>query len=70
MTEAEAGNNSIDAESEIEERPARLFAIDALPGVIMITMALDHANTFISHGKLGLEFWAAASRSTVTRCNS
>ena len=57
MTEAEAGSNSIDAESEIEEKPARLFAIDGLRGVIMITMVLDHANTFISHGKLGLEFW-------------
>lgn len=41
-----------------EDKPPRLISLDALRGVIMITMALDHANTFISHGKLELEFWA------------
>ena len=57
LTEADAGSNSVISASETKPLTERLFAIDALRGVIMITMALDHANTFISHGKLGLEFW-------------
>ncbi len=56
MTETDVGSNRVVAASEVGEKPVRLFAIDAVRGVIMITMALDHSNTFISHGKLGLEF--------------
>jgi len=29
-----------------------------LRGLIIIVMALDHANQFIAHGKLGFELWA------------
>ncbi len=36
----------------------RLLPLDALRGVIIIVMALDHANSFIADGKLELELWA------------
>lgn len=36
----------------------RLSQLDALRGVIIILMALDHANSFIAHGKLEPELWA------------
>jgi uncharacterized membrane protein len=35
----------------------RLSALDSLRGFIMVVMALDHANSFISHGKRELELW-------------
>lgn len=35
----------------------RLLPVDALRGMIIVVMALDHANTFISNGKLGPEMW-------------
>ncbi len=37
---------------------ARLQPLDALRGFIIILMALDHANSFIAHGKLEPELWA------------
>lgn len=37
---------------------SRLAPLDALRGVIIILMALDHANSFIAHGKLAPELWA------------
>lgn len=37
---------------------ARLPAIDALRGFIIVLMALDHANSFIARGKLYPEMWA------------
>jgi uncharacterized membrane protein len=36
----------------------RLAPLDALRGVIIILMALDHANSFIAHSKLAPELWA------------
>jgi uncharacterized membrane protein len=39
-------------------KPTRLAPVDALRGVIIILMALDHANSFIAHGKLEPELWA------------
>ena len=35
----------------------RLSPLDSLRGFIMVVMALDHANSFISHGKRELELW-------------
>jgi uncharacterized membrane protein len=37
----------------------RLLPLDALRGLIIVVMALDHANQFIAHGKLGFELWAS-----------
>ncbi|NIO03205.1 MAG: DUF1624 domain-containing protein, partial [Proteobacteria bacterium] len=45
------------AESCPETRSPRLPALDALRGLIIVVMALDHANQFIAHGKVGLEQW-------------
>lgn len=39
-------------------KSTRLAPLDALRGFIMILMALDHANSFIAHGKLEPELWA------------
>jgi uncharacterized membrane protein len=36
---------------------ARLLSLDALRGLLMVLMALDHANQFIAHGKAGFELW-------------
>ena len=36
----------------------RLLPLDALRGFIIVLMALDHANSFIAHGKLEPELWA------------
>lgn len=38
----------------------RLLPLDILRGLLMVVMALDHANTFISHGKLGFELWTGS----------
>jgi uncharacterized membrane protein len=37
---------------------SRLLPLDALRGFTIVVMALDHANTFIAHGKLEFELWA------------
>lgn len=36
----------------------RLLPVDALRGFMIVLMALDHANSFIAHGKLEPELWA------------
>lgn len=40
-----------------EGKPARLFAVDALRGAIMVFMALDHANYFIAQQHSSGEYW-------------
>ena len=39
-------------------KSSRLLPLDALRGFIIVLMALDHANSFIAHGKLEPELWA------------
>jgi uncharacterized membrane protein len=41
-------------------KSARLFAIDALRGLIMVFMALDHANHFIAQKHPQLEIWGGS----------
>ena len=41
-----------------ETKLPRLLPLDALRGLIIVAMALDHANSFIAHGKLEFELWA------------
>lgn len=36
----------------------RLLPVDALRGLLIVLMALDHANSFIAHSKLDPELWA------------
>ncbi|MEJ2352687.1 MAG: hypothetical protein P8Y03_23110, partial [Anaerolineales bacterium] len=38
----------------------RLFAPDALRGLIIVLMALDHANIFIAHKHSTGEYWGGA----------
>src|ERR1051325_1284128 len=38
-------------------RPARLLALDGLRGLIMVAMALDHANFFVAREHPSPEFW-------------
>ena len=40
--------------------PRRLQAVDALRGLIIILMALDHANHFIAHKHSPGEYWGGA----------
>jgi uncharacterized membrane protein len=39
------------------EKSSRIFALDAFRGLIMVFMALDHANAFIAHAHSSGEFW-------------
>jgi len=41
-----------------ETKAPRLLPLDALRGLVMIVMALDHANAFIAQAKFGPELWA------------
>lgn len=40
-----------------ESKTARLFTLDALRGLIMVFMALDHANHFVAHRHSAAEIW-------------
>jgi uncharacterized membrane protein len=41
----------------VGSKSSRLFALDALRGLIIVTMALDHANHFIAHQHSPGEYW-------------
>jgi uncharacterized membrane protein len=45
---------------------ARLFAPDALRGLIITLMALDHASLFIAHKHSSGEMWGGPFPSTLT----
>ena len=42
---------------EVQSKPNRLFPVDALRGLIIILMALDHANHFVAQRHSSGEYW-------------
>jgi uncharacterized membrane protein len=46
--------------SEPSSRPLRLVPLDALRGLIMVLMALDHANYFVARSHPSGEFWGVS----------
>lgn len=56
--------------TQVAEMPlrgaSRLTAVDALRGLIIAFMALDHANHFVAHKHPPGEYWGEDSRSTTT----
>ncbi len=48
-----------DQHVETESSISRLFAVDALRGLIIVFMALDHANFFIAHKHSPGEYWGS-----------
>ena len=42
---------------ETQSKPSRLFPLDALRGLVMILMALDHANFFVAQQHSTAEIW-------------
>jgi uncharacterized membrane protein len=44
--------------ADLTMKSPRLLPLDALRGLIIVVMALDHANSFIAQGKLEFELWA------------
>ena len=50
---------SLQPEENKDHSPVRLFAVDALRGLIIVFMALDHANMFIAHKHSPGEYWGS-----------
>jgi len=50
---------TVQPEETRDPSPARLFAVDALRGLIIVFMALDHANMFIAHKHSPGEYWGS-----------
>jgi len=50
---------SVQPEENKDHSPVRLFAVDALRGLIIVFMALDHANMFIAHKHSPGEYWGS-----------
>jgi uncharacterized membrane protein len=56
MSKELMGNHAPSAIAPVKNKESRLTHLDALKGIIMIFMALDHASYFIAHTHLS-EFW-------------
>ncbi|HUW09662.1 MAG TPA: heparan-alpha-glucosaminide N-acetyltransferase domain-containing protein [Anaerolineae bacterium] len=54
MVSEQSGSGVVDA---IRQRGSRLFAVDALRGLIIVFMALDHANYFVAQKHPPGEIW-------------
>ena len=50
---------TVQVEENKDNSPVRLFAVDALRGLIIVFMALDHANMFIAHKHSPGEYWGS-----------
>jgi len=50
---------TVQPEEKRDHSSARLFAVDALRGLIIIFMALDHANFFVAHKHSPGEYWGS-----------
>ena len=50
---------TIQSEEKLTDRKDRQFAVDALRGLIIVFMALDHANMFIAHKHSPGEYWGS-----------
>ena len=50
---------SVQSGENKDYNPVRLFAVDALRGLIIVFMALDHANMFIAHKHSPGEYWGS-----------
>jgi uncharacterized membrane protein len=57
MSESTALSTNADAPVDVTRTIARLAPLDALRGLIIIVMALDHANAFIAHEHPRPEMW-------------
>ena len=49
--------NTINTTPTLPDSPRRLQAVDALRGLLMVLMALDHANYFIAEQHSSGEYW-------------
>lgn len=53
-------NKVLEASRQVTRKAARLFAPDALRGLFIVLMALDHANLFVAHKHPPAEMWGGA----------
>jgi uncharacterized membrane protein len=60
MMSAVLENKVLEASRQVTGKAARLFAPDALRGLLVVLMALDHANLFVAHKHPQAEMWGGA----------
>ncbi len=52
-----AENRENGTEEKVSQKASRLFSVDALRGLIIVLMALDHANLFVGQNHAASEIW-------------
>ena len=55
--QAEASQPTLGPTLKLPSKPSRLLAVDALRGMIIVFMALDHANYFVAQKHPTSEIW-------------